>query len=66
VAYLTYSQDSELNPNPIVDYAIEKFVKGRSYNSYIHADISDLWSRLVIIGLNEEEWKQAEFKDQKI
>lgn len=66
VAFLSYSKGSDLRPNPIMDFALGQFANRRGYNSFIDSDISDIWSRLVIIGINENEWGQADFKGQRI
>jgi hypothetical protein len=66
VAYLSYSKGTDLRPNPIMDFALGQFANGRGYNSFIDSDISDIWSRLVIIDINHNEWGQADFKDQRI
>lgn len=66
VAFLSYSKGSDLRPNPIMDFALSQFSNYRGYNSFIDSDISDIWSRLIIIGLDDDEWRQADFKDQRI
>lgn len=66
VVFLSYSDDKDLRPNPIMDFALGQFANHRGYNSFIDSDISDIWSRLVIIGMNDIEWGQEDFKDQRI
>jgi hypothetical protein len=64
VKYLTYVSGPDERPNPIMDIAKFEISKSRGYNSYIDSDISDLWSRLIIFGINQIP--QEEFKNQKI
>lgn len=64
VVYLCYSKGSDLRPNPIMDFALFQLAQGSGYNAYIDSDISDIWSRLVIFGINEIP--QDDFKDQKL
>jgi hypothetical protein len=53
VIYLNYSQGIDERPYPIMDLALIKLANYRVFNAYIDSDISDLWSRLVIFGVND-------------
>lgn len=64
VKYLTYEEGIDERPNPVMDIAKIEIAKSQGYNSYIDSDISDLWSRLIIFGVNEIF--QEEFKDQRL
>jgi hypothetical protein len=61
---MTYVEGIDKRPNPVMDIAKIEIAKSQGYNSYIDSDISDLWSRLIIFGVNEI--KQEEFKDQRL
>lgn len=64
VKYLTYFSGLDERPNPIMDLAKYTISNSRGYNSYIDSDISDLWSRLIIFGVNEIS--QEEFDKQRL
>lgn len=64
VKYMTYIEGIDERPNPVMDIAKIEIAKSQGYNSYIDSDISDLWSRLIIFGVNEIT--QEEFKNQRL
>jgi hypothetical protein len=64
VIYFNYSEGNDERPHPIMELAKTHFSKGRGYNAYIHSDLTDQWSRLMIFGIND--MPQEVFKDQRI
>ena len=64
IVYISFSQGTDTRPQPIVDCAVQEFANGRVYNAFIDSDLRDLWSRLIIIGINNIG--QDDFNIQRI
>ena len=64
VNLLEYANGADARPYPIMDIALMTVTGTRGYNSYIQSDLSDMWSRLVIFGINEMD--ETPFTNQKI
>lgn len=53
IVYITYVIGDDKRPHPIMDLAKMDLANRRGYNSFIDSNISDLWSRLIIFGIND-------------
>lgn len=64
VVFISCSDNANVRPQPLINLALMQYSHYRGYNSFIDSDISDLWSRLVIIGINDLH--QVDYNGQKI
>ena len=53
VYFPSYSEGIDVRPQPVMVLALMQLDDSKGYNAFIDSELSDLWSRLVIFGLND-------------
>lgn len=53
VFFLSYSDDKDERPYPILELALIQLANRRGYNAFIDSELQDIWSRLVVFRLND-------------
>ena len=48
------------NPTAILDSAVSKYVGNDGYNEFVEIFLDNPWVRVVVIGINELEYKKFE------
>ncbi len=61
IAVFMYS--GALEPSKVLDFAIKKYVDGKSYHELIDAHLDNPWMRVIISDINN--MAQKEFNDQE-
>lgn len=64
VFHITYADQKNVRPLQIMELAKIELAQHRGYNAYIDSGFSELWSRLIIFGIND--MPQHPFNGQKL